>query len=118
MLEVVKYLEYLAERGYPRYAIPSYDAVRREALLAKHSAKVSENSEIQTFTDLHVDARAFESSLKVYFVLPFSAEAKSLKLVSCFCRHFSGLVPLEFTLAWTVKPNTSRILYRLNWQYN
>ena len=105
---------FLCDRGYPKLCIPPYSVEKRNAILAKHKEKTQAKARVVSFAGCS-EQQPFEHSHKILFVLPYSAQAKTLKIAACFRRHFSDLVPIDLVLAWTVKPNASRLLYRLNW---
>ena len=94
---------YLSKCGYPIFKVPVFDDQIRQTILAKLRSR----SRIKV-----TGPRAFDQ--KVFFVMPFSPGVKQLRIKSSFRKHlcFTGL---ELTLAWTVKPNSLRLLYRLNW---
>ena len=50
----------------------------------------------------------------LYCVLPYSSQAKQLKISSVFSSFFSELVPVNIKVAWSVKTNTFRRLAALN----
>ena len=97
---------YLADCGYPTLVGPEFDEQHRQNILAKlrlRSKPQGQNGK-----------RGFDD--KVFIVMPFSPCVKHLGIQSCFRKHLS-FTNLELTLAWTVKPNSMRLLYRLNWPY-
>ena len=97
---------YLADCGYPTLVAPEFDEQHRQSILAKlrlRSKPQGQNGK-----------RGFDD--KVFIVMPFSPCVKHLGIQSSFRKHLS-FTNLELTLAWTVKPNSMRLLYRLNWLY-
>ena len=101
-------IRYLADCGYPTFAVPKFDDQHRQSILAKLRLRL--RSEPQG----NNGDRGFDD--KVFIVMPFSPCVKYLRIRSSFRKHLS-FTNLELTLAWTVKPNSMRLLYRLNWPY-
>jgi hypothetical protein len=90
-----------------RFSKVSYDpAWRARALLklANRSPDLFSNSRVSS-----QDRKA------VFLALPFSTQASNLKIVAAFRSSVSVIIPIDLRLGWTIKPNTMRKLYRLNW---
>ncbi len=51
----------------------------------------------------------------ITLVLTFMNQLLTLRLAQLWDLHFLHVIPLRLRLAWRVKPNALRRLYRLNW---
>ena len=111
MLDVVGYL---SERGYPHFAIPHFDGIKRRAMLDQYASNVFRNRYVK-YDDMPCESRHPDRNMQVFFVLPYSTNAKHLQISKKYQQHVRGCVPIDIVLAWSTKPNTSRQLYTLNW---
>ena len=90
----------LENSGYPRPVAPAYDGPRKMLLLKDI---------------FHEKERATQPDL-VTLVLTFQIELLELGLHTLWSQHAEQVLPfLGFRVAWKVKPNLLRKMYRLNW---
>ena len=47
--------------------------------------------------------------------LPFNAQLDTLGVAKVFKLVFGSIIPIDIKLGWSVKRNSMRRLYRLNW---
>ena len=88
--------------------MPKFDDQHRQSILAKVRLRL--RSEPQ---GNNAD-RGFDDN--VFIIMPFSPCVKCVRIQSSFHKHLS-FPNLELSLAWTVKPNSMRLLYRLDRPY-
>ena len=108
---ISRLINFLKERGYPSlHPRITFDESRRRAALAKHARPAGKSGNASS-----------EPSLKnrstVYFVLPYSDQAKHICVGKHFRSAFSNCVPINLVVAWSVKINSMRKLYRMNWPH-
>ena len=106
---IVDLFGFLEDAGYSArcFSKVSYDpAWRARALLklANRNPDLSSNS-----------GTSSQDRKAVFLALPFSTQASNLKIVAAFRSSVSVIIPIDLRLGWTIKPNTMRKLYRLNW---
>lgn len=58
-----------------------------------------------------------ERERAMFLSLPYSSQAKHLRVCSIFRQTASLKHNIEVLIGWSVKLNTMRRLYRLNWPY-
>ena len=51
----------------------------------------------------------------VFFTLPYSSQAHNLRVAGIFRQSVGNIIPITLLNGWSVKPNSMRRLYRLNW---
>ena len=107
---ISRIIDFLFDCGYPRRAAPTFDATKRARILhrlADRGGAAQTRDVNQSFGNI--------CTSNVYFVLPYSSQALKLKIRDSFKCHVGSIIPIELRIAWTVKPNAMRKLYRLNW---
>jgi hypothetical protein len=100
-------LDFLGDAGYPSrcFSLPRFSQSFRESCLDKLHCRDSSK-------DYGVSAKQRRT---LFLSLPFNAQLADIGISSIFKSCFGCLVPLNLILGWTVKMNTMRRLYRLNW---
>ena len=103
MHDICKFLEMV---GYPKPPQINYDACRRGRLLDKLAVRSVGGRADQA-------ARTHRST--VYLVLQYQSQLKSLGACTSFEGCIGSVFPVRIKLAWSMRPNSMRKLYSLNW---
>lgn len=100
-------LRFLGVSGYPQrcFVLPSFDLGRRDVLLNKITSRKSEDVDRVTAKRRH----------EITLALPYTSQLASIKVASLFRSSLGLLLPIHIKLGWSVKINSMRSLYRLNW---
>ena len=100
-------LEFLEGSGYPRRCFSSVEFAPdlRAGFLDKMRNRVS--SKENQITAKH--------RRSVFLSLPFNDQLSNIGIPSLFRCTVGCIIPLDIIMGWSVKVNTMRRLYRLNW---
>jgi hypothetical protein len=100
---------FLSSAGYPSslFRLPSFSSSRRLEALKKLEGRKPKRS-----GDFEVTAKLRKS---VIMSLPFNAQLDTLGVPKVFKLMFGSIIPIDIKLGWSVKRNSMRRLYRLNW---
>ena len=103
-------LLFLHDSGYPArcFSAVSFSSSRRALMLSKIANRK------QKVRDDSFRVTAAKRS-RVVLSVPFSTQLNQLGLRSLFRASVGFIIPIELKLGWSVKINSMRRLYRLNW---
>jgi hypothetical protein len=94
---------YLRNTGYPSIATPNFDQARRESILQAALLRSSTRVAKTAATNI------------VTLVLPFQKDLQQLGINSIWSKLVGANLPIRLRVAWSVRPNSLRKLYGLNW---
>ena len=101
-------LGFLSSAGYPEYLfkVPLFCSETRALALKKlEQRKPKDHGYIVTA----------KLRNNVVMSLPFNVQLESIGIAKVFRSTLGSIVPVELKLGWSVKINSMRRLYRLNW---
>ena len=105
---IVQILGFLSHAGYPEhlFSVPRFCVESRASALTKLEQRKPRSCEFVVTAKLRKN---------VVMSLPFNAQLESLGVARVFRALLGSIIPIELKLGWSVKVNSMRRLYRLNW---
>ena len=107
---ITQILLFLEDAGYSARCFPvvSFSSSRRSSYLSKIASRKRKDRDDRF--RVTADRRS-----RVVLSVPFSTQLNQLGLCNLFRASVGSIIPIDLRLGWSVKINSMRRLYRLNW---